>query len=173
MEIKPGASEVQMSEISPMISYFEYPLMLSIEVPPTWEVAASDRFELTFLAPVQDGYRANFGVNVDHLDPPAWVKLDNVIKESYGVQKMMFDDYKVIRESQSWIDDCLAYRRLYQARHRQTGLQFSQIQSFIVESPKHLYIVDASCLKQHEKAYIPVLERMLDSIRFIPALSTR
>jgi hypothetical protein len=153
--------------LPPMSSYFNQELQLSLEAPSNWVAGSTGEFQLMLMAPPEKEYRANLGFNVRALDPASQAELDKIIRESQKKQADTLADYRLNRDATFMLDNRPTYMRFYEWKDPGLGLHFSQLQALVLVSEDTVYTIDGSSLKELEDKYLPILEHMVSSIRFI------
>lgn len=151
-----------------MSSYFNQELQISLEAPSGWSAGKTDDFELLLIGEPENKYRANLGINVRSLETASQAELEKIIRETQRSQAANLNGFRQSRDQTLMVDNRPAYIRFYEWRDQSLGLQFSQLQALILVTEDTVYTVDGSSLKELEDKYLPILEHMVHSIRFIP-----
>jgi hypothetical protein len=150
-------------------SYFDPELRLSIELPADWDIGSTDEFPLVVLAPLERGFRANAGFSDRALDPPTKEGFIAAIEQLKSEQADDFERYEVVGERRSVQDGCPAYMVRCRWDLEQGPTRVVQIAALYAVGSVRLVEVHCTALAELESVYLPMFQRLLDSLRFIPA----
>jgi hypothetical protein len=152
-----------------MHSYFNPALMVSLEAPEGWTVEASDAVPLALFAPAEQNYRAHLDVRLAVLDPPTPERFRELIGEAYrGSLGDRLDDYRLVDDAEFLLDERPAYCACFEWYEPVLAFRFSQIDTLALEGAGRLYEVHGYSRAELADRYLPILRRIIASIRFIP-----
>ena len=149
-----------------LVSYFDQEMMISLQIPEGWQIGHTDQFLRIYLAPAEDNYQVNLGMNVNQSNNAPAEAMDQLLQQTDQQRQQQDPTYKQTSYEKLEIDGNQARLRHYSWSDAGSGLNFSQVQALILKGPL-LLVIDGSSLKQHEKSYIPLLDSVIKSIRFV------
>jgi hypothetical protein len=123
---------------------------------------------LLLVGPLEHNYRTNLGFNVRRLEPASQAELERIIQATRKTQATDLADYRRNRDLTFMLDNRPAFMSFYEWKDAKLGLHFSQLQALVLVAESIVYTIDGSTIKELEEKYLPILEYMVRSIRFIP-----
>jgi hypothetical protein len=142
-------------------------LGISLSAPEGWEAGGTNDFKLLIAAPPDHDFRANIGFNVVQSTNATPAMLDTEIGNLDRQQTQQYKKYRQTAVLSENIDGKPARLQFYEWLHEQSNNQLCQIRGLILRDPSTLYIISASSLKQLESKYIPLMQKVINSIKFI------
>lgn len=146
---------------APAKRFADHDVGLEMSLPLGWAAAATDEFPLVLLAPEEQGFRANVGVQVGVVDPPTAEAFQARTEATKAARRAELPGFEVVAERvgpqvghPGW-----QLRATWDA----DGLELTQITQLFVVEPARLYEVTATCLQGTEKTYLPLFRQILDS----------
>lgn len=140
---------------------------LSIEAPEGWQAGGTADFQVLLAAPAEQDYNANLGINQIQSRNATVEMLENELNNIDQQQAQQYQSYKQTALKKETVDGAPARLQFYEWLHPESGLFFSQLRALILRDPDTLYVVSGSSLKQLEKQYIPLMEHLISSIKFL------
>jgi hypothetical protein len=151
-----------------MHSYFDPDLMISIELPDDWQVASTDELPLVLLAPEHEGFRANIGFSERTNDPPTKEHFLALIEQLKLEQERDFDAYELVGERRAEQDGRPAFLVRSRWDLEQGPTRVAQVAALYAVTETRVIEVHCTALASLEGAYVPVFQRVLGSLRFLP-----
>lgn len=142
-------------------------LGISLTAPEGWEAGGTGDFQLMLAAPPNHDFRANLGINIIKSTNATPEMLDTELANLDRQQAQQYQNYRQNAVLSEDIDGRPARLQFYEWLHAQTDTQLSQIRGLILRDPSNLYIISATSLKQLEGDYIPLMQKVINSIKFI------
>jgi hypothetical protein len=142
-------------------------LGISLSAPEGWQAGGTSDFQLFMAAPPDHDFRANIGFNVVQSTNATPQMLDAEIANLDQQQAQQYKNYRQAAVVTNDIDGRPARLQFYEWLHEQSNTQLSQIRGLILRDPNTLYVISASSLKQLEANYIPLMQKVINSIKFI------
>ena len=141
-------------------------LEVALEVPEGWEVTSSEEFPLLLLAPVEQEFRANVGVNRSPLDPPTVEHLADVVEEVRA--KRAAEGRTVVLEGERPLVQDGAAGWLLRSRWLpdEPPVEVVQIAGMFLTDAGQLYQVHCTTLAATAEVHLPAFKAVLDSLRF-------
>ena len=157
-----------------MISYFNPEIRVSILVPPGWkgQVVHEAQFRL-FGAPESryDDYRPTMSYLFARPEGYGANWLEPVIAQSARDMRQEYHQFRLEQEARFTLSSGLpTYVRWFEWQDEDSGLHFSQLQSFMRASAVSMYLVNAATLKPLKNDHMPAFEAVLKSTRIIPPM---
>lgn len=153
-----------------MEDYFDQDLMVSFQIPKDWQPTTHQFYKLVVLAPSHDGYQSRIAFNAAQMDETAEDYLDAVFEQSYQDELKNYNNYKLIEKSRKVeIDGNPGRLRHFEWQAKNTDVTLVQLQGAVLLDSGLLYVILGSCLKKTEAKDLPLLQAIIDSMRFIPA----
>lgn len=146
-------------------------VVVALDVPDGWDVAASETFPLLLVAPEADGFRANLGVSVEQFEPPTPEHLDARIEATKRQCADQLDGFAVVGERRRPQDGWPGWL-MRSTWLLDDGRPVTQMIGMWVTGPRRLHEVHATTLRADEEANLPVLRAVVDSMRFPPDAET-
>ncbi len=156
-----------MNQSTDWVSYFNEKLSISLILPKDWQIGSNEDFELILLAPAEDNYRPNVGFSKHGFKNPTRPQFEAAIKKTKENQRKDHPDYKLLAEEPCWIDSSPAYHQNYEWKSKELGRSFVQTLTLILTQEDGLYEINGTTLKGKEGDYLPIFEKIIESIRFI------
>lgn len=147
-------------------SFFSKPLSLSVQVPVTWEVASNDDFTLLLIAPEENGFKANIGIN-GYSFTGEKKDFEKTIEQFKVDLQSDYPEYKLLSEEECWIDGYPAYHQLYSWYSNEQDCIVFQTLSLICDTQTRLYQVNGTCLEGQNSKILNLIEKIAGSVRII------
>lgn len=146
-------------------SFYHKELNVSIKVPTSWEIGNNEDFQLILIAPVDDGYRANIGLNIYEFTGGDRAQFEKAILTSKENLETEYRNYKMLQEDQIWIDGLPAYHQRYEWTTEQDA-HFVQTLTLIFV-PDRLYEMNGTSKAGLGEKYLDLLEEIITSLRIV------
>lgn len=145
----------------------EHRFGIDLTVPPGWERVETDAFPLAFLAPPVRGYRTNIAFSQESFDPPTPVGLATGIALLREHQAAEYDDFELLDERETDIEEHFVYVEHYRYRATDPPASLTQLLALVLVRPGLVIKVDGSCLTELADHFVPVLDEIVLTIRFV------
>jgi hypothetical protein len=150
------------------VSYYDQTFSISLLAPADWTAARTDDFPFVLLSPPENGYRSNLGFSETHIEPLSAERLDQEIAKLKAQQASDYENFRSLEERKFWLDGHPAWQQRYEWQPRDKPYHFSQVLALLVVNENTLYEINGATLKELETTYMPIFERIIESIRLIP-----
>jgi hypothetical protein len=160
--------ESQLTSTDEMLSLFDDELMLSLMVPRHWEAVRSEEFPLNLFAPEEQGYRTHLSFGLDQISPPTLAEFQNVLQRIYYDEGLSLEGYNLTQGSACTLAERPAFVAYYDWHAAEIKADISQLDALIFTGTSVVYKVHGYTLKTQTDVFMPVLENVISSIRFIP-----
>jgi hypothetical protein len=157
-----------MTTSSNLVSYYDKTFSISLVVPADWTTTQTDDFPFVLLSPPENGYRSNLGFSETHIEPLSAERLDQEIAKLKAQQSTDHENFRQIEERKFWLDAHPAWWQRYEWQPSDKPYHFSQVLALLVINEHTIYEINGATLKELEATYVPIFERMVESIRLIP-----
>ena len=151
------------------VSYHNKETFISIKVPEDWEGQQINETQFRL-----------FGTYHQELDYRSTMSYMKIKAKNYNKQLMrkqmnnslkeMFDDYNhflLINQKEDFIDEMPIIKREFEWQDINTGLHFSQTQTFILYKPSICYLVNTATLFKLKETYNPIFEQIIKFTRIV------
>lgn len=157
-----------MSANEPFVSYFDPRFRISLALPADWSAGHTDDFPLILLAPPAMDYRSNlaFSQSSQEIDSPE--ALDGIIAAAKAEQLAGYPRFRQLKEERFWQDGRPAYLQRYQWQPEDAQHPFVQLFGLVLVGPGNLLEINGATLQPLAERNLPVLRKIVSSIRFIP-----
>ena len=141
-------------------------LGVELTVPPGWTQVESPDFAVAYLGPLEGGFRPTLAVSTETFDPPTPEGLAAVLAQIRAGQAAEYEGFELLAEREDEVDGQYAWVEHYRWTPPPPTAPTTQLLALVVVAPGHLVKVDGACLSERADADLPVLDRMVGSLRF-------
>ena len=157
-----------MSANQPSVTYFDPKFRISLELPADWSTGHTDDFPLILLAPPEMDYRSNLGFSQSDQPIASPEALDGIIAGAKAEQLAGYSRFRQLKEERFWQDGRPAFLQQYQWQPEDAQHPFVQLFGLVLVGPDNLLEINGATLQPLAERYLPVLQKIVSSIRFIP-----
>jgi hypothetical protein len=138
---------------------------VDVTVPTGWTQVESADFDVAYLGPLDDGFRATFAVATESFDPPTPEGLAVVLAQIREQQAVEYDGFELLAEREDEVDGLYAWVEHYRWTPPTPTAPMTQLLALLVVTPGRLLKVDGVCLTERAGTDLPVLDGMVRSLR--------
>lgn len=151
-----------------MPSHFDPELGISLEAPAGWERGRTGDFPLLMLAPRESDYRSNLGFSRADEPAPDAQLMEQTIAASRAQQREEYPSFVELGEQRFEIDGCRAFVQTYRWQPPSAPQPFVQVFGVVLTPAHGLVELNGATLQSLAERTLPIFDRILASIRFIP-----
>jgi hypothetical protein len=141
---------------------------VDLTVPSDWVRVEPDAFPVAFVAPEEHGYRTTLTLSNAGFDPPTPEGLAAVLAATRAGQREEYDGFELLGEEETEVDGRWAYLERYRWNATEPAASVTQVLGLVMIQPGSLVQLDGACLSFLAGRYVPMLEGIVRSIRFLP-----
>jgi hypothetical protein len=145
--------------------FTEPTIRTSLLVPQNWQLGRTEEFQLVCVGVEEQGFRANFAIAIDivgEVDPPTLEEIGAVTLETI---RNNYKDFGLHEEGEIQVDGRKAITRVFSWFEPAYNFKVMQRQT-VIERGRNIYTVSATTLENLGTKYMPLMDKMLDSLTF-------
>ena len=135
-------------------------------MPPGWQRVQTDAFPIAFIAPEELGFRATLGLSNAEFEPPTPAGLASALAATRHDQAADYAGFELLDEREDEIDGRYAYIEHYRWSASAPPASITQLLALVLVAPGKMIKADGAALSQLAQKYVPVLDGIVQSIRF-------
>jgi hypothetical protein len=138
---------------------------VSLLVPDEWAVGSTDKFDSVFIGPKTRGMHVNVGITSTTVTRSNRLTLELICKQIGEFLKNKFERVETLETREFEVESRPARLEFFGWHEPKSGMEVAQLM-VLVGDDTTLYNITATMLKETVATYRPVIENMVNSIRF-------